>query len=318
MVPARALITATALVAASGISACGSTDGGTASAPDSVTTLAVTRVEPSAGTTDGSSTPSTNDTTITMAFAGDVHFEEEVEPYLGEPAGLGSAGAMLSAADLAVVNLETAITERGAPEPKEYHFRAPATALGALQEAGVDLVSMANNHAVDFGTDGLTDTLAAKAGSQIPVIGIGHDADEAFAPYTSTIKGRTVAVLAATQVPDWTAAHWAAASSRPGVASAREPGRLIDAVETANQRADIVVVFLHWGTERVGCLPPSSAHSHRRSLMPVPTSSWVRMRMCCSAQAGSTAPLSTMASATSSGTARTPSARRSQACSRSR
>jgi poly-gamma-glutamate synthesis protein (capsule biosynthesis protein) len=106
---------------------------------------------------------------------------------------------------------------------------------------------------VDFGADGLADTLAAKAGSQIPVIGIGRDADEAFAPYTSTIKGRTVAVLAATHVPDWTAATWAASPSTPGVASAREPQRLIDAVEKANERADIVVVFLHWGTERVGC-----------------------------------------------------------------
>jgi poly-gamma-glutamate capsule biosynthesis protein CapA/YwtB (metallophosphatase superfamily) len=250
---ARALITASALLAASTVAACGSSGSGTASTPSSVTTLAVTRVEPSGGTTDGTPTATAGDKTVTMAFAGDVHFVEEIAPYLDDPAGLAPVARMLSAADLAVVNLETAITTRGAPEPKKYHFRAPATALDALRQAGVDLVSMANNHAVDFGVSGLADTLAAKAGSQIPVIGIGRDADEAFAPYTSTIKGRTVAVLAATQVPDWTAATWAAGPSTPGVASAREPRRLIDAVENANESADIVVVFLHWGTERVGC-----------------------------------------------------------------
>jgi poly-gamma-glutamate synthesis protein (capsule biosynthesis protein) len=211
------------------------------------------------------STASAGDKTIRMAFAGDVHFEEEIEPYLDDPAGLAPVARMLSAADLSVVNLETAITTRGTPEPKKYHFRAPATALGALKQAGVDLVSMANNHAVDFGANGLADTLAAKAASPVPVIGIGRDAKEAFAPYTSTIKGRTVAVLAATQVPDWTAARWAAGSSTPGVASAREPRRLIDAVEKARERAGIVVVFMHWGTERVGC-PTAEQHRLAQSL----------------------------------------------------
>ena len=253
MVPATMLTAAASLLAAAAIAACGSTDNRAASAPNSVTTLPVTRVEPTGGTVDGTSTATADDQTITMAFAGDVHFEEEIEPYLDDPTGLESVAGMLSRAELAVVNLETAITARGAPEPKKYHFRAPVTALDTLQQVGVDLVSMANNHAVDFGADGLADTLAAKARSPIPVIGIGHDADEAFAPYTSTIEGRTVAVLAATQVPDWTAARWAAGPSTPGVASAREPRRLIDAVETASKRADIVVVFLHWGTERVGC-----------------------------------------------------------------
>jgi poly-gamma-glutamate synthesis protein (capsule biosynthesis protein) len=252
----RALIPASALLAVSTMAACGPTDNGPASAPNSVATLATTKVKPGGGHADGASTAAAGDKTITMAFAGDVHFEEEIAPYLDDPAGLAPVARMLSAADLAVVNLETAITTRGAPEPKKYHFRAPATALDALKQAGVDVVSMANNHAVDFGADGLADTLAAKAANQIPVIGIGRDAEEAFAPYTSTIKGRKVAVLAATQVPDWTAARWAAGSSTPGVASAREPRRLIDAVDKAREKADIVIVFMHWGTERVGCPTP--------------------------------------------------------------
>ncbi|HEY3199400.1 MAG TPA: CapA family protein, partial [Actinomycetes bacterium] len=110
---ARALITASALLAASTVAACGSSGSGTASTPSSVTTLAVTRVEPSGGTTDGTPTATAGDKTVTMAFAGDVHFEEEIAPYLDDPAGLAPVARMLSAADLAVVNLETAITTRG-------------------------------------------------------------------------------------------------------------------------------------------------------------------------------------------------------------
>ena len=70
-----------------------------------------------------------------------------------------------------MVNLETAITERGSPEAKEFHFRAPATAFGALRSAGVDVATMANNHAADYGGVGLADTLGAIRSTRFPTIG---------------------------------------------------------------------------------------------------------------------------------------------------
>ncbi|MGR7003392.1 CapA family protein [Yinghuangia aomiensis] len=73
----------------------------------------------------------------------------------------GRSAETLAAADLAMVNFESAITERGTPEAKTYHFRAPASALPVLAKSGVDVVSMANNHAVDYGPVGLQDSLAA-------------------------------------------------------------------------------------------------------------------------------------------------------------
>ena len=79
-----------------------------------------------------------------------------------------------------MVKLETAITTGGARENKSFTFRAPATALNTLQAAGVDAVSLANNHAVDFGRAGLVDTLAAKNASPIPVVGIGATTQEAY------------------------------------------------------------------------------------------------------------------------------------------
>ena len=60
-----------------------------------------------------------------------------------------------------MVNLETAVTERGEPVPKTYNFRAPPVGVPALRSAGVDVVSLANNHGMDFGEVGLLDTLDA-------------------------------------------------------------------------------------------------------------------------------------------------------------
>ncbi|MGH8777157.1 MAG: CapA family protein [Jiangellaceae bacterium] len=193
---------------------------------------------------------------VTLAFAGDIHFEDEVRARLSDPAtALSTVAHTLSAADVAVVNLETAVTERGAPEPKMYTFRVAPAAFDALAAAGVDVVTMANNHAVDYGEVGLQDTLDAIEAAPVPVVGIGADDDQAFAPAVVDVRGTTVAVFGATDVPDRTASAWAAGPGSAGVASAREPGRLLEAVRAAT--SDIVVVYLHYGEERVAC--PTSA-----------------------------------------------------------
>ncbi|MGW6913799.1 CapA family protein [Kitasatospora sp. NPDC054939] len=212
---------------------------------------------PTAGTTaprpDGS---------ITVAFAGDVHFEGRTEPRLsvdGTEKALGPLSQALADADLSVLNLETAITERGKPEPKLYTFRTSRKALTALQESGVDVVSLANNHAVDYGADGLADTLAAKESSPIPVVGFGRTAKEAFAPYVSTVRGVKVAVVAASQVEDLTNQKWRAGASKPGIASALDTAALVKAVEEAKRQAPVVLVYLHWGDEGKAC--PTAAQT---------------------------------------------------------
>lgn len=191
---------------------------------------------------------------VTLAFAGDVHFEDELRARLKNPrTALAPIASTLRDADLSVLNLETAITTRGKPEPKKYTFRTSPKALDALAAAGVDVVSLANNHAVDYGAQGLADTLEAKANAPLRVVGIGKDARTAFAPARFAVRGVKVAVLGATQVPDRTAAVWAAGKDKPGVASARNPKRLLAAVRAARTDSDLVVVYLHYGTERVGC-----------------------------------------------------------------
>lgn len=191
--------------------------------------------------------------TITLAFAGDVHFTGRTAARLTADPALGPMASTLSAADFAMVNLESAITSRGTPQPKTYHFRTTPQALTALQGSGIDAVTMANNHAVDYGAQGLADSLAARHASPIPVVGIGADDTEAYAPYLTTVNGVRLAVLAASQIYDITNENWRAGPGKPGIASALDRPELIDAVKRAKARADVVVVYLHWGTEGQEC-----------------------------------------------------------------
>lgn len=170
----------------------------------------------------------------------------------------GEAQRALAAADLTMVNLETAITTRGTPQAKEYRFRTNPTALTALKDAGVDVVTMANNHAADYGAVGLQDTVAAIKSSGLPVLGIGSDAKQAFAPYETTINGAKLAVFAADDVNDETTLRlFSAGPNTPGVANARDDTALLVAkVRAAAKDGYTVIVYLHWGTEDVICSNP--------------------------------------------------------------
>ena len=191
---------------------------------------------------------------VTLAFAGDVHTAGRLEERFRQPeTALAPVAPLLNGADLTMVNLETAVTDRGTAEAKSFTFRAPPSVFDALRTSGVDVVSMANNHGVDFGPVGLTDSLEAARQRDFPVVGIGADADTAFAPYLTTVRGERIAVLAADQVRDSTLQRYSAGPGRAGVASAFDTDRLLEAVRSARQQADTVVVYLHWGEERSSC-----------------------------------------------------------------
>jgi poly-gamma-glutamate synthesis protein (capsule biosynthesis protein) len=196
---------------------------------------------------------------VVLAFGGDVHFEGILESKLAaDPSGmLDPIEPVFRKADLAVVNLETAVTRGGSPSSKLFTFRTPATAFAALRGGGVDLASMANNHGFDYGVDGLRDSLAAAKRYRFPVVGIGLNAKQAYRPYRRTINGQRIAVIGATQVlDDHLISAWTAGPGKPGLASAKDVPRLVQEVRAARTTADTVVVYLHWGIELEGC--PSS------------------------------------------------------------
>lgn len=200
------------------------------------------------------------DSTVRLSFGGDVMFEDDLRSLLDDPgSGLAPVAPQLSAADFTMVNVEAAITTRGERDPKEledagnrYHFRSGPEVLTALGAAGVDLVSVANNHGADFGADGLSDTLAAQRDGDLPVVGVGRNRAEAFTPYEVTLQGQPFAFLAAdASFLESTAPQWQAGVRTPGLAAARGPSRtaLLTAVREAAAEGSSVIVYLHWGEE---------------------------------------------------------------------
>jgi poly-gamma-glutamate synthesis protein (capsule biosynthesis protein) len=119
---------------------------------------------------------------------------------------------------------------------------------------------MANNHALDYGPVGMEDTFAAIASSKVPVVGIGTDANEAYAPYRTVINGQRIAIFGAV---DWLepglVSQWTATDTQPGLAFSIDRPRLIAAVSAVRPDVDTLVAFMHWGVEETHCASPEQA-----------------------------------------------------------
>lgn len=199
--------------------------------------------------------------TVTIAFGGDASFEGLEQAVVTNTHGLLAAIApVLGGADLAIVNLEAALGSGGTRVPKQFAFQVPAEALDALAAANVDAVSMANNHGMDYGLDGLEESLRIKAGHPVSVLGVGADEDEAYAPLITEIRGQRIGVIAANDVFDNSVlAEWTAGPAKPGIASSKagdRQERLLDEARTTRSEVDTLVVYLHYGVERDTCPTP--------------------------------------------------------------
>lgn len=206
--------------------------------------------------------------TLQLAFAGDVHFEGDLDEVAADPeATLGRMSEVFDDADVAMVNLESAITERGRragkdleDEDNRYWFRTEDAALEVLRRSGIDVVTMANNHGADFGVRGVTDTIRAGERSDVAMVGIGRNERAAFAPHRTRVKGVDIAIHGAdASALESDAAIWTAEpGTGPGLASARgsDSALLEAAVEASAGSDDLVVVYLHWGEEGESCPSP--------------------------------------------------------------
>jgi poly-gamma-glutamate synthesis protein (capsule biosynthesis protein) len=169
-------------------------------------------------------------------------------------------------ADLFVLNLECCISERGEPWPapgKPFFFRAPPAAIETLRLLGVDCVTLANNHALDYGVTALADTIDHLADAGIAAVGAGSDVESARAPAVLRHDGFRLAVLGIADHP----ADFAAAPDRPGIAytDLRHgiPGWLRHTVADAVETADAVLVTPHWGPNMVAAPRPGVREAAR-------------------------------------------------------
>jgi len=196
---------------------------------------------------------------VTFAFGGDVHFEGPLGVRLADDPKTaldGDIATLMSGADISMTNFESALISGACtdPQPKQYVFHAPPSALTAFKAAHVTLVTEANNHGEDCGRPGLTQSLAIAKAAHFPIVGIGANAAQAFAPYRTTVHGQRIAIFGATEVLDTNLiSSWTATQKQPGLASAYQEGELVSAVQQARKDSDTVIVFLHWGTETQEC-----------------------------------------------------------------
>lgn len=230
--------------------------------PSTTTTTVPPTTEPPTTTSTSTTTSTTVAPSLTVAAGGDVHGDRMVGKYIdanGGEAALGKVASYLQAADVAFLNLEGPISDKGTKLSwKEYTFRSRTALAPGLALAGVDVVSLANNHAMDCGSAALLDTIVRLEAVGIKHAGGGRDVTVARSPAIVGTKAGDVAVLAFT---DKHASGFPAGTEHPGVATVGDGSKVIEAIKAAKQNADHVVVSFHWGTEYT-----FAAASYQRSL----------------------------------------------------
>ena len=191
---------------------------------------------------------------VTLAFVGDILQGEYVNSLLKEHGynyPYEKALFSLTSADYTMGNLELPMTRNGVPvdpQKKQYVFKGDPDGLSGLVYGGIDLVTLANNHTLDQGLEGLYDTMTHLDEHGIYHIGAGKNADEAYKPHLVEINGIKIAYLAASWVLPFH--EWKATVYQGGLAETYDATRILKEIETAKNEADIVVLYVHWGTER--------------------------------------------------------------------
>lgn len=196
---------------------------------------------------------------VSIAFAGDILFDANyaiMSNVLQSDAGIANGIAAdltdeMKNVDIMVLNNEFPYSDRGTPIPeKQFTFRAKPQTVAYLGDMGVDLVSLANNHAYDYGETAFLDTMDVLREAGITYMGAGRNLDEARRPVYYIINNMKIAFVAATQIerldnPDTKGAT----DTSAGVFRCWNGDKLLETVREAKENSDFVIVFLHWGTE---------------------------------------------------------------------
>ena len=191
---------------------------------------------------------------ITLLFAGDVYLSQHVLNAYDNAGGIHGVldegiRAEIDAADIFMVNQEFPFTERGTQAAdKQFTFRLPHDRLHIMNEMGIDIVTLANNHILDFGPEGITDSIAALNEAGIKYVGAGENLEEAKKLEIIEVGGRKIGFLGTSRV--YMATSWAAGEKHPGVFSTYDPTLPVEEIKKADELVDYLVVYVHWGVER--------------------------------------------------------------------
>ena len=197
--------------------------------------------------------PAEEETDVRILFAGDIYLPEALQSKYtkeGIPA-IATEGVLteMQDADLFVVNQEFPFGTTGEPmEDKQYTFRIHPKYVSVEEDLGVDLVTLANNHVLDYGRSPLAETLDTLKQAGIAYMGAGTDLKEASECKSFTIQNKKIGFLGASRVIP--VAEWNAGKGVSGVFTTYDPARLLEEIEKAKETCDFVVVYVHWGIER--------------------------------------------------------------------
>lgn len=192
--------------------------------------------------------------TVSLLFAGDIYLSEHVlNAYErgGGIEGVLDSGFLqtIEQADIFMANQEFPFSSRGTPETdKQFTFRLPEEKVSIMQEIGPDIVALANNHALDYGSEALSDTIRVLDEAGILHAGAGENLDEAKALKTIEAGGKTFGFLAASRV--FPKGYWAAGPDHPGMLTAYDSTVLLEEIQKAKESCDFLTVYVHWGIER--------------------------------------------------------------------
>jgi poly-gamma-glutamate capsule biosynthesis protein CapA/YwtB (metallophosphatase superfamily) len=199
---------------------------------------------------------------LVLGFAGDVVLTNG----LARRDPFGAVAQWFEAVSATWVNLETVVAERGVGRAanKPYVFLSPPETMDVLRRAGVDGVSLANNHLFDYGLPGLLRTMQLADQAGLPRTGAGRDHAEAYSARRFQVAGRRVAVVGFYRMLQ--EYPWGARDGVAGLASAwgERENDSVAAVEAAREESDVVVVMVHWGREYAACPDPSQRRLARR------------------------------------------------------
>ncbi len=200
------------------------------------------------------SLPEETDEAVSLLFAGDIYFSEHVLNAYDRAGGIGgvlgeSLRETIVESDLFMANLEFPFSDRGTKAAdKQYTFRVSPSRVSILQEIGPDLVTVANNHALDYGTDALIDTCDTLDAAGVLHVGAGKNLEEAKKPQIIEKNGKKIGFLGVTRV--FPTGDWAASATRPGMFSAYDTAPVVNEIKKLKEQCDYLVVYIHWGIER--------------------------------------------------------------------
>ncbi len=220
---------------------------------DSETQAPSATLEPTS-TSSATSTPIPEPGIVKLMAVGDIMMARTVGEHIlseGPEIVFKDVLEILALADILAGNIESAITDTGEPAVKNFTFAAPPTSEKALALAGFDIAILGNNHSLDFGEDGLAQTVGLLQEQGIATLGTGLGRDAA-GPLFLEKNGVKIAFLSYVDVPlelsQFDAHSWQATDETMGIAWAN-PEIISEDVRNAKENADVVIVFMHFGYE---------------------------------------------------------------------